>query len=236
MKKNQVDPFILTKKTVYMQRIADLVRLNHSRYVLGQIPVDKAQFFAAKMDLFYECNLDKVAAHRQRARGFCSTRLLFLHTENRSHLDWIMLVTPGEWPTSGGGNEKWLDPTSADSRVTVSGYELVRHIRPGNANPSWTWRYNAARYDELRNAIVMSIRRHNTQELRRLIDTTWRSPGFAGIRDQVKKIKALIEAEWTRSGVGDMPELPRDLGYVRRIPDKGKYVSKLLKELENGVG
>ncbi len=77
------------------------------------------------------------------------------------------------------------------------------------------------------------IRRHNTQELVRWIDIIWRSPGFAGVREQVKKFADLIEKEWSRSGVGDMPPLPKGLGYVRRLPDKGKTLSKLIKELKD---
>jgi len=236
MKKKLVDPYILTKKTVYMQRVADAVRLNHSRYITGQIPLEKASFFAAKMDLFYNCYQDKVTAHRQRQIGFCSARLLFLHMDQASHLTWILLVTPGEWPTPNGGDEKWRDPTDPHARVTLTGYELVRHIRSGNSKPSWTWRYNSRRYDELRESLILAIRRHNTQDLVQLIDTTWRSPAFAGIREQVKKLAELIRAEWTRSGVGPMPELPKNIGYVRRLPDKGKYLSNLIKELKHGAG
>jgi hypothetical protein len=216
-----------------MQRIADLVRLNHSRYVVGQISIDKAGFFAAKMDLNYGCFSDKVTNHRTRLKGLCTSRLLFLHMEGSTQLDWILMLTPGEWQTPHRGREKWLDPT--ESRITLTGYELVRHIRAGNSKPSWTWRYNARRHDDIRDAIVLSIRRHNTQELTKWIDTIWRSPAFAGVREQVKKFAALIRAEWTRSGVGEMPDLPKGLGYIRRLPDKGKALSKLKKELEDGT-
>lgn len=233
IKKKSADPFVLTKKTVYMQRIADLVRLNHNRYVVGQIPLRKASFFAAKMDLFYHCNADKMTAHRARKIGYCTSRLLFLYTEGSENLSWILLLTPGDWPTPHRGKETWLDPTV--NRIGLTGYELVRHIRAGNAKPSWTWRYNARRHDELRDAIVLSIRRHNNNELLKLIDTIWRSPAFAGVREQIKKFAALIKSEWTRTGVGDMPEMPKGLGFVRRLPDKGKPLSKLIKELENGT-
>lgn len=235
MKKSSVDPFVFTRKTAYMQRIADLVRNNHNRYITGQIPVAKAAFFAAKMDLYYHCHSDKVTNHRQRKLGFCSSRLLFLYTENNSNLTWILLVTPGEWPTPNEGNERWQNPEDHHSRVTVTGYELVRHIRQGNADPSWTWRYNSTRQDEVRNAIITAIRSKNTHELKKLIDLIWRSPGFAGIRAQVKKFGALIRGEWTRTGVGEMPEIPSKIGSVRRLPDKGKTLSKLMKDLENGT-
>ena len=233
MKKNSVDPFVFTRKTAYMQRVADLVRNNHVRYVTGQIPMKKAVFFAQKMDLYYHCHADKVTAFRQRKLGFCSSRLLFLYTEGNDNLTWILLVTPGEWPTPHDGKEKWLDPMQPESRVGLTGYELVRHIRKGNADPSWTWRYNSTRYDELRNAIVTAIRSRNAHELEKLIAIIWRSPSFAGVREQVKKFSQLIKGEWTRTGVGNMPEIPSRIGYIRRVPDKGKTLTKLIKELQN---
>lgn len=232
MKKNEYDPFIITKKAVFMQRIADLVRLNHGRYVYGQIPLDKAGYFAAKMDLYYGCFANKVQAHRVRAKGYATTRLLFYHPKEEAQLHWILLSTPGVWESPYSGNEKWMDP--AVNRVALTGYEMVRHIRPGNADPSWTWRYNATRQDEIRDAIIMAIRRHNNQDLISLIDVVWRSPAFAGVREQIKKFAALIKAEWTRTGSGSMPELPAGLGYVRRLPDKGMLLSKLKRDLKNG--
>jgi hypothetical protein len=235
MKKISVDPFVMTKKAVYMQRIADLARLNHTRYIQGQIAPDKAGYFAAKMDLNYHCFADKVTAFRARKVGFCSSRLLFFHTKSQTNLSWILMVTEGEWPTPHRGNEKWQDPTLPAGRLAFSGYELVRHIRSGNASPSWTWRYTSRQYDTLRDQIVLSIRRHNNSELEKLIDTIWRSPGFAGVRDQVKKFAELIKGEWTRTGAGDMPKLPKGMGFVRRLPDKGKVLSKLLKDIQDGT-
>lgn len=231
MVKKFTDPFVITKKTVYMQRVSDLVRLNHTRYMVGQIQVKKAGFFAAKMDLFYNCFADKVTAHRIRKLGFCTARLLMYHPVGSGTITWILLATPGDFKVPDRGNETWLDPLK--TRVGLTGYELVRHIRPGNADPSWTWRYNSERHDEIREMILMHIRRHNTQELEKLIAVLWRSPGFAGVREQVKKFGKLIQAEWKRSGVGDIPEIPKILGSVRRLPDKGMVLSKLIKELSD---
>lgn len=229
MKISTLDPFVIVKKAVYMQRISDLVGLGYDRYIVGQIPASKAGFFAAKMHLFYASYDTKLVAHRKRKLGFASSRLLYYFPGGDSQLHWILLLTPGEWPSPHRGAEKWLNPTM--DRVTLTGYELVRHIRTGNAKPSWTWRYNSRRHDELRDAIIMAIRRHHNQELEQLIDTIWRSPAFAGVREQVKKFAALIKSEWTRTGVGDMPALPKGLGYVRRLPDKGMVLSKFIKEI-----
>jgi hypothetical protein len=231
MKKPTTDPFVFTKKTPYMQRISDLVRLNHNRYICGQIPIKKVKYFSEKMNFLYRCFDGKVTAHRNRLKGYSSARLLLYYPADSTHVTWILLVTPGEWFTPDSGNEKWLDP--AIDRINVTGYELVRHIRSGNSNPSWTWRYTVARYNELRDIIIQSIRRRHMHEVNQTIQSVWRSPAFAGIREQIKKIAKLIISEWERSGVGDPPELPAGLGYVRRIPDKGVALSKIIKGIEN---
>lgn len=234
MKKQILNPFVFTKKTSYMQRIADYVRNGHTRYVCGQIPIQKAGFFAAKMDFLYACYASKWDALRMRKKGHSSTRLLFYHEDKQLYLHWVLLATPGDWFVPDAGRETWLDPT--EQRITLTGYELVRHIRAGNAKPSWTWRYTAAKYKELREAIVLSIRRHHNEQLRQMIESIWRSPAYAGVREQIKKLAQLMKSEWTRSGVGDMPKLPKGLGYVRRVPDKGKRLTDLLKGLEYAPG
>ncbi|MGK5033200.1 hypothetical protein [Janthinobacterium sp. MDT1-19] len=232
MKKLSIDPFIITKKAVFMQRVSDLVGLGYDRYVFGQIPINKVGYFSAKLHLNYCAFDNKLTAHRQRKKGYASSRLLLYFPGGIQQCTWILLLTPGNWPTHHQGNEKWLNPT--EKRIEFGGYELVRHIRAGNSESSWTWRYTSRQYDDLRDSIVLSIRRHHTQHLETLIDTIWRSPGFGGVREQVKKFSDLIKAEWTRTGVGDIPKIPKGMGYVRRLPDKGKLLSKLLKEVENG--
>jgi hypothetical protein len=62
----------------------------------------------------------------------------------------------------------------------------------------------------------------------------WCSPGFSGVREQVKKVKDFIKAEWkrTRKDAESFPEIPEHLGYVRRLPDKGNKLSVILKKLK----
>lgn len=254
--KNQIkNPFIFTKKICYMQRIADLVRSGHTRYITGEISIEKAGFFAAKMDFHYACLQNNMKQFRSREAGFCSSRLLFLHIENSPTLLWILLVTSGNWLTPESGHQRWLDVK--DDRIIVTNYQLVRLAKKKKIDKpttdllqeipevkrvyaqrfrsefTWTWTYTREQQDKLRDQIVLSIRRHRTEELRQLINSIYRSPAFSGVREQVKKFAKLIKAEWTRTGSGNMPELPKGLGYVRRLPDKGKLLTELLKEAQN---
>jgi hypothetical protein len=225
------DPFIFTKKAVYMQRIADLVRTGHSLYVGGTIPLEKAGFLAAKFEQRFQVERGKLEASRARKRGEHSARLLFwLPEEEEEQVHWILLYCPGKVIDA---SEKWRDALS--DRIQVVGYELVRLTKKGADHPVWTWRYTRTRYDELREAVVQAIRRKRDDELRQLIYVLWRSPGFAGIRAQVKKIADVIRGEWrrTRSKSEQMPEIPAHLGYVRRLPDVGKRWSQLIKAGKN---
>jgi len=221
------NPFIITKKTVFMQRIADLVRSGHSMYVQGVIPIEKAGFLAAKFESRYQVERSRLEASRARKRGEHSARLLFWLPDDSGQVHWILLYCAGSVIDE---SEKWRHAIS--DRINITGYELVRLTKAGVDHPVWTWRYTSTRYDELREAVVQAIRRKRDDELRQLIYTLWRSPGFSGIRSQVKKIGEVIRSEWkrTRAANETMPEIPAHLGYVRRLPDVGKRWSDLIKK------
>lgn len=226
------DPFVFTKKTVLMQRISDAVRLGHTRYVVGVTTLEKTRALAEKFDRLYQPNLEKTAAHRARKAGKATTRLFFLNLKGEA-VWWILLATDGEFAI-GDDREKWRDPIAKGSRVELDGYELVQVTKPGLKNPAWTWRYTRKRHDDLREAVVLAIRTRHDADLRQLIQTIWRTPGFSGARDQALKFRDLIQAEWKRSrGPAEaLPEIPKRLGYVRRLKDVGKAASSLLRDFK----
>lgn len=209
-----------------MQRLADLVRSGHKHYVEGQISPEKAGFFAGKLDTLYRVGQDKLQASRQRKKGEATFRLLMLKLENEEFLRFWLLRTDGTICQE-AEREKWRDAWSSD-RIGLTGYELVRQTREGAKNPAWTWRYNKEREQDLRNALLRAIRTKRDDELRQLIQSIWKTPGFAAAREQVKKMRQLIEKDWRRSrGVDLMPELPDRIGYVRRLPNIGMKISEL---------
>lgn len=220
-----LDWFVLSKKTALMQRLADLVRSGHRYYVTGQIPLAKAGYLAGKFDALYQVGLSRLEQSRKRKLGQASFRFFMLHQVGHEALSWWLLCTDGVTPRE-ATREKWRD--ALDTRIVLTGYELVRQTRAGAKLPAWTWRYTQAREHELRDSIVRSIRTRRDDELRQLIQTIWRTPGFAAARDQVKKMKALILADWKRSRGNDpLPDIPIRVGYVRRIPDVGRKLSEL---------
>lgn len=223
-KANFSDPFIHLLKTPFMQRIADLVRSGHTKYTTGTIPISKAGFLAYKFENIFKTNAGKVAACRARANGDSSTRLLFLHQAGHEQLTWILLFQPGEKQDLSGQN--WQDALT--DKITITNYELVRQTRPGSTKPAWSWRYNQTQYDSLRNSLVSAIRNKLDMELEQLIKSINRSPGFAPVRAQVKKLNELIQSEWKRrrAKTEPLPERPHH-GYIRRLKDKGCRLSEL---------
>lgn len=220
-----LDWFILTKKTALMQRLADLVRTGHRYYVTGQTPIAKAGYLAGKFDTLYQVGLSRLEQSRKRKTGQASFRFFMFHQVGHQDLMWWLLRTDGVTPRE-ASREKWQD--ALDSRIVLTGHELVRQTRAGAKLPAWTWRYTKERERDLRDAIVRCIRTRRDDELRQLISVIWRTPGFAAARDQVKKMKALILADWKRSrGNEPLPEIPNRLGYVRRVPDIGRKLSEL---------
>lgn len=225
MSQSWLDWFVITKKTVVMQRLADLIRSGHRWYITGQIASDKAGYFAGKMDALYQVGLARLEQSRKRKTGQASFRLLMLHQDSSDLLSWWLLKTDGSTPTE-ATREKWRD--ALDDRVELTGYELVRQTRSGAKTAAWTWRYTKTREADLRDVLIHAIRTKRDDQVRQLIQTIWRTPGFAAARAQVKKIQVLILAEWKRSrGTDPLPEIPDRIGYVRRIPDIGRKLSEL---------
>ena len=223
------DHFVFSKKTAFMQRAADLVRSGHTAYVQGQIGIDKAAFLVQKFETRYSISMTKLQASRARQAGNASTRLLFLAQEScEDQLHWLLLHYPGDVADI---TERWRDAIS--DRITITGYELVRLTKPNESNPVWTWRYSRTRHDELRSQFIACIRQKRDRDLSQLILTIWRTPGFHGAREQVKKFSDLIKAEWKRSRGAEeaIPEIPSRIGYVRRLPDVGMRLEALRRSV-----
>lgn len=227
------NPFIFTKKTVFMQRVSDLARAGHVKYFLGQTPLEKVAFKVIALADRYPVNLRKAAALEARKSKKSIYRWLGFFDEKTRLVYWVVMAWPGgDFDTQ----EKWSD--ALQDRLKVTGYELVRKTRAGAKTPSWTWQYTSTRMTEIREELIDSIRLRQDVLVTQRIHSLYRSPGFAGIRDQVKKVKQLIDSEWKRIRATSevRPNIPSVLGYVRRLPDVGLVWSELMKKgVEDGT-
>lgn len=230
-KKLKYDPFVFTSRAAWMQRICDLVRSGHHLYVQGELPLERAAFMAEKFERLYDVGLDRLQASRARKGGAATARLFFLSLPDKKNLAWLLLRTEGELsPAASEVKEKWRD--AYEDRIKYDRFEMVRLPRPGQVKPAYTWRYTRDAYDLIRDDIIYSIRSKHDEKLKILIGGIFHSPGFAGIRAQVKKLVELMKSDWIRHRRTDspMPPIPEHLGYVRRIKDKGYRASELIKE------
>lgn len=220
-----VDWLVLRHKATVMQRLSDLVRSGHRHYVAGSVSLEKAPTLAGKFVALYQVDQHRMQASRQRAAGQASFRLLMRGQPGTSEIGWWLLHTDGALPAQ-AMRERWQD--ALVDRLEVGGYELVRQTRQGASTPAWTWRYTRAQEQALREVLIRAIRVHRDDELRQLIDTIHRTPGFAGARAQVKRMRDLIHAEWRRvhQHGQPVPEMPTRLGYVQRLPDVGLRLSE----------
>ncbi len=225
---NYSNPFVFTYKTPFMQRIADIVRAGHTQYIMGTIPLSKAGFLAHKFENQFHTWRSKLQACRAKKDGEANARLLFLHQAGDDHLTWVLLFQLGTKPDQSG--QKWRNAFT--DKIVITGYELVRHTRKGSKKPAWTWRYTQKQYDLIRESIVQAIRNKQDMDLRQLIQSISRSPGFALVRQQVKKLNDLIQSEWKRRRAKNdpMPELPHH-GYTRRLENRGCRLSELISSL-----
>lgn len=212
------NPIVLNRKTVFMQRLADYVRLGYREYVLGEVRADRALALAAKFQRLYEVHLHRNHRARARANGEASAYAVWW----QPHADTIvfaLLLTPGRHAVR--QLEKLQDATERDARLAVGDYELVQRPRADKASPAWTWRLTEAAYEGWRERTLEVVKGGNTFVVRQHIDDLMSMPGFAGIREQVKKLKSLFRSEWTRRRKAqDMPTLPRQR-FVQRLESKG---------------
>ncbi|MBK7300509.1 MAG: hypothetical protein IPI79_09210 [Moraxellaceae bacterium] len=77
------NPFVFTKKTVFMQRLSDAIVHGAVRYIQGTVPVLKAGAFASKMTQRYDCDLTPAQASRKRKAGLCNRKALLLVSAKR---------------------------------------------------------------------------------------------------------------------------------------------------------
>lgn len=227
---NQKTPklWVLNSKTAFMQRIADYVRTGHKWYVLGQIDPEKLFRFWDKMTATHPVFDDKMKAYRARKAGEATGRLMFYQGENDEKITWILLVHGERQQLD--NSENWRDATGQD-RVQLTSYELVRMTKQEREKPVWTWRYSSARYQEMRDKMVHSIRSGHVEDVKFFIKSLWGTAGFGGSREQAKALHKLLLDEWKRrNGDTPPPEMPANFGYTRRKKDAGIWMQRERKK------
>lgn len=222
------DPLVFDRKTVFMQRLADQVRRGYFFYTLGEVRIERAPALVAKFARLYNVHLHRNQKLRERAAGLASADMLLW----RAHTDSILfclLITSG--PHTAHAVETMHDTRLRGSRLTLGEFELTQRARAGSTTPAWTWRLTKEAYEGWRLRALEVCRSGNDFEVRCFIDTLLAMPGFAGVREQVRKLRALFRAEWRRRRP-DGQALPRHgqrQRYVQRLPNSGARLSQAVR-------
>lgn len=223
------DPPVLLHKSSLMQKLADYVRFGFTDYVSGFVRAERAAAFVRKMSRYYRVDLGADRNHRARSKAAgegCAVLLLYA---GASHvLTWFLLVSPGPHPAR--LLEALKSALERRERIVVQGdYELVRHARSG-VRPSWTFKMTEQTYRGVRQRVIECVRKKDDEALRQLIYSLYRTPGFAGARQQVGKAVALLRAEWRRAGRRRArPGLPPRLPYIARLRSESMPLTSWLR-------
>jgi len=207
---------VILHKTDLMLQIQDRVRVGYQFWTAGTVTSDRALAWVRKAERLYNVFLDRNRrARAKKDRGEGSAVLLMHEIAGSGTLWWILLVTPNEHPAH------QLEPLKSaldrSSRIELTGYELCHLTKAGAAAPALTWRMTREAYESRRTLIIDIIRRGGAREIRQLIVSLHRSPGFHGIRRQVKACRMLIRGSWRRSrGSQPFPSMPSRVLYLRR--------------------
>ena len=178
-----------------MQRIADFVRLGYVHCVVGELRIERAWTLAMKFRRLCEVHLHRNQRAKLRAEGEASAYCLWW----RSHADTVafaLLLTPG--PHAARQLEQLKDGSAREGRLALGDYELVQRPRPGQPRPAWTWRLTENAYLGWRARVLEVVRGGNDFVVSQLVVDLMAMPGFAGVREQVKKLKAVFRSEWKR--------------------------------------
>ncbi|TVT50490.1 MAG: hypothetical protein FHP94_03130 [Denitromonas halophila] len=224
------DPMVFDRKTVFMQRIADQVRRGYRHYTIGEVSIERAKPLAMKFARLYGVHLHRNQKARERAYGQASACVLWWHP----HTDTVvfcLLLTPG--PHAARSLESLRDSHARDTRLTLDEFELVLHSRPECGRPAWTWRLTQEAYEAWRFRTLEVCRFGNPYEVTQFVDFLNATPGFAGVRGQVKKVKALFRAEWKRRRPNGSTcvTIGTRQRYLQRLSNSGARLSTLTKQV-----
>ena len=125
--------------------------------------------------------------------------------------------------------ERLKDGSAREGRLALGDYELVRRPRPGQSKAAWTWRLTEDGYLGWRARVLEVVRGGNDFVIAQLVDDLMATPGFAGVREQVNKLKALFRSEWKRRRSKQVaPGLARQR-FVQRLENRGVPLATLCK-------
>lgn len=242
------DFMVFSSRTIVLQRICDWVGRGFVHWTGGVVGLDRVPRLVQKLKIVYGIDGNRnVRARRKRAGLGNAVLIIWQRSADDPTLQWWLLVTSSEHPAHSA--ERLRDATGPGDRIEIDGFELVRmaprdgHVTQARyassrpARPAWTWRMTERKYTDWRESIIHAVRaRASGRQIHDLLNMLFSSPGFSGVRYQVGKLAVLYRSEWKRNrGREVMPPLPARLGYIRRMPNEGVWLSSMALGERKGV-
>lgn len=188
------DPLVFTSKTNFLQRVQEAVGDGYGHWISGSLPTSKAPDLVRKFKAAYAVHVDKNERYRRKAAGLGNARLFMRWNGEELRIDFFLLVSEGAHPAK--QLEKLNDLAKAP--LVYRELELVALTFRGRSKPSLTWRMRAETVEAWKQRLHLSTAHNNKRELFACWYSLYRTPGFAGIRQQVGALVVYWRAEWAR--------------------------------------
>lgn len=188
---------IAHNKTQAMSRVLDLIPRGYSRWLSGQVPVEKAEALAQKFHDQYGIGCTPAQRITRKKNGIANACLVLYWPEHTKTVEWLLLATQGI-----GLESEALRRVDAKPRLRWLGYELVRHTTRQKA--TWTWKRTAEQMADWYALLGSVLNRQQMFKVTSVLESVARQPGFHGIREQSW---ALCQFARERGFAGEIPHV-----------------------------
>lgn len=216
--KSFLEAELFESKHVTMQRIRQLPAAGYTRFLSGVVHIQKAVAFHDKMNARYRVLATRSQRVWRRSKGLAVCQMFMYPYRRTDDLEWFILATDGAWAEP--HDDVWKSLSDHRMRCCFSGdYELVRlpvprerarKILASGLKPTenpWTWKMTKGRVgswrERLRKAVIRWVERGNDVDLRQALDSLSRSPGHAGVHEQVGELFGYVYRQLRKANLID---------------------------------
>ena len=181
-----------------MQRILNYVSRGYVFYTSSSVLKAKWHGFATKMVKLYEVDRTTQQRYRAKAKNNSNVVLVAFSSKKDTHVHFVLLATAGNENDAIFVCEKMQDVTNKQTRLIVTGYELLKLSRKGSEQARLTWRMTRETMEDWKSRIKGAVRSKSRDAIAQCIWSLERIAGFHGARQQAFELSRLLENELKR--------------------------------------
>ncbi len=170
---------IAKSKTAALTRVTDSAPKGYTRYVSGQVSVDKAERVLKKFHDIHKIGATPAQRQTRKLHGKANALLVVYWPEAANTVEWLLMFTTGELE-----QPEQLQDITQNPRLVWLGYELVRRTAEKSKATRWTWRRPKQTMAEFYALIADQLKRKAYDSTKDTLDLLARHPGFHGVRAQ----------------------------------------------------